>query len=75
MTYISPSESMPPFLIVHGDKDRLVPFGQSVMLFDALKKNQHDVRMIKLHGGDHGGAPYWQDDVLDIVDNFIKATL
>jgi acetyl esterase/lipase len=75
MTYISSSESMPPFLIVHGDKDRLVPFGQSVMLFDALKKNQHDVRMIKLHGGDHGGAPYWQDDVLDIVDNFIKATL
>jgi acetyl esterase/lipase len=71
MNYISSEETTPPYLIIHGDKDRLVPFGQSVMLFEHLKSRGQQARMIRLHGADHGGAPFWQEDVLDIVDNFI----
>jgi acetyl esterase/lipase len=36
MTYIDALD--PPFLILHGDKDPLVPHCQSAMLHDALKK-------------------------------------
>lgn len=75
MTYISKEEAMPPFLIVHGDKDRKVPFGQSALLFNTLVENGHDARLIKLQGGDHGGAPFWQDDTLDVVDQFIQSKL
>ena len=31
---------VPPMLIVHGSRDRLVPFGQSCLLFDALQKKR-----------------------------------
>jgi hypothetical protein len=43
MGYLSQGQRLPPILIVHGSKDRLVPFGQSVMMYDALKKfnNEH----------------------------------
>ncbi|TDO97558.1 alpha/beta hydrolase [Marinomonas balearica] len=75
MHYVSSTENMPPYLIVHGDKDRLVPFGQSVMLFETLKKHKQPARMIRLHNADHGRAPYWQDDMLDIVDNFIQRNI
>ncbi|RBO86340.1 alpha/beta hydrolase [Marinomonas aquiplantarum] len=75
MHYISANEDMPPFLILHGDKDRLVPFGQSVKLFARLQQDGHQARLIRLHGADHGRAPFWQDEVLNIVDQFIRKAL
>jgi acetyl esterase/lipase len=36
ITYVT-SEA-PPFLIVHGNQDPLVPYGQSVLLVEALQK-------------------------------------
>jgi hypothetical protein len=36
-TYVTSDD--PPFLIVHGDKDPIVPFNQSQLLFEALKKS------------------------------------
>ncbi len=75
MNYISEAEEMPPFLIIHGDKDRLVPFGQSAALFQVLQEKGHEARFIKLKGADHGGAPFWQDEILDLVDDFIRKNL
>lgn len=37
ITYVS-TNALPPFLIVHGGNDPVVPFHQSELLFDALKK-------------------------------------
>lgn len=45
----------PPFLIVHGDKDPLVPHNQSELLRDALKKAGVPVRLYTVKGGGHGG--------------------
>lgn len=72
MTYISPERAIPPMLIIHGDKDRLVPFGQSVMLFEALKQAGQEAECYQLKGADHGGPPFWTDAVLDLVEAFIK---
>lgn len=54
ITYIR--EDAPPFLIVHGDLDEIVPVNQANLLFEALT----DVSYIRVKNGDHddynGGA-------------------
>ena len=75
MNYISMKKEISPILIIHGSKDRLVPFGQSVMLYQALLQNQKEVKCYQLKGADHGGSAFWTDDVLDIVDDFIQKHL
>lgn len=75
MNYISADKALPPFLIIHGSKDRLVPFGQSVMLFEALKNANKAADFYQLKGADHGGAPFWNKSVLDIVEQFVRKQL
>lgn len=43
----------PPFLIVHGDIDDVVPFAQSQELYDKLKEKGVPCRLIKVKGGGH----------------------
>lgn len=69
------SRSSPPTLIIHGTKDRLVPFGQSVMLFERLKEKEVPVRFICLKGADHGSDCFFDDPVYDIVEEFVKRYL
>ena len=52
ITYITPNA--PPFLIAHGDADRLVPHHQSVLLEAALKKAGVPVQFYTVKGGGHG---------------------
>lgn len=63
-TYIGKAP-LPPFLIVHGDKDRNVPMAQSVELMEALLKEGHEADFIKVKNADHGGAGIWNDVILD----------
>lgn len=66
LTYVTKDD--PPFLIVHGDADPLVPLGQSEILADALKKEKVAVELVVLKGAKHGGAEF------NTADNF-KRTL
>jgi acetyl esterase/lipase len=75
MTHLTREKPIPPFLIIHGDKDRLVPFGQSVMLFEALKAAGKEVEFYKLAGADHGGPAFWTEDALDLVERFVRRYL
>lgn len=52
------SAKSPPFLILHGDKDALVPLGQSKILHEALKKASVESTLIVLDGAGHGGAGF-----------------
>ncbi|MDW8026457.1 MAG: alpha/beta hydrolase [Armatimonadota bacterium] len=56
VTYVTPDD--PPFLIMHGDKDMVVPFNQSVLLFEALKKAGVEVTLVRLKGAGHGGQGF-----------------
>ncbi len=53
ITHVSKGD--PPFLIIHGDKDPIVPFNQSERLTKALKDSGVEVLFIKVEGGGHGG--------------------
>ena len=50
--YVSSDD--PPFLIMHGDQDRLVPFQQSQMLNDALKAAGVTTTLVLVKGAGHG---------------------
>jgi acetyl esterase/lipase/outer membrane protein assembly factor BamB len=52
ITYVSPDD--PPFLILHGDRDRLVPVGQSRILHEALVKAGVDSTLHVVEGAGHG---------------------
>lgn len=70
--YISKQCAQPPLLIVHGSKDRLVPFHQSILLFDKMKEEEKEVEAYQIWNGDHGGSCFWNHELLLIVDTFIK---
>jgi acetyl esterase/lipase len=52
ITYVS--GAAPPFLIVHGDQDPLVPYGQSVILVEALQQAGVEVTFYTVKGAGHG---------------------
>ena len=52
VTYVS--AETPPFLIVHGDKDPLVPLAQSQELHAALQKAGVETTLHVVEGGGHG---------------------
>ena len=45
----------PPMLSIHGTDDQLVPYNQSVILDQALRKAGCDSTLITVKGGGHGG--------------------
>lgn len=72
---ITADTEIAPMLILHGTKDRLVNTEGSVKLYRTLKSFGKDVTFYLLKGADHGGAEFWTDQVLDIIDGFIKKNL
>jgi acetyl esterase/lipase len=52
------TKDAPPFLIMHGDKDPVVPLEQSQMLADALQKAGVHVKLHVLPGAGHGGPEF-----------------
>ena len=73
-SYVRPG--LPPFLIAHGTADRLVPFGQSVLLVEALRSAGVPVAFRAVEGAGHGfeGAPD-RSALIDDALSFLRATL
>lgn len=72
MKYISKECDIPPVLIFHGTNDETVPFGQSCMLYDKLKECGKRAKFYAVEGAHHGGREFWSEQVLGIVENFVK---
>jgi acetyl esterase/lipase len=51
VTYISPGD--PPFLIIHGDKDGVVPVEQAHVLYDRLTQANVPATLVIVQGGGH----------------------
>lgn len=67
--FVSPDA--PPFLIVHGNQDRLVPLDQSRRLHEALQSAGVESRLIVVENGGHGGWPDERPDA-DMARFFMK---
>ena len=75
LSYINKKGNIPPFLLMHGDKDSLVSPSQTEMLYDKLKENGHDATRYILHGSDHNDFSWYQQDVIDIYIDFLNKNL
>jgi acetyl esterase/lipase len=74
-TYISADKPVPPMLIMHGSKDMLVPFNQSVRLYEKLKECGKDAMFYRLEGGGHGSGGFESDEAYRLVLEFIGSHL
>lgn len=70
--YIDQTRRLPPIVIFHGSKDRTVPFGQSVLLYNQLRDCGQAVEFYRIEGADHGGPAFWTDEVLDLTESHIR---
>ena len=72
VNYVCKEKDCPPVLTFHGDSDMVVPFEQSVMIHEALVKAGKHSEFYKLPGAGHSSGEFWSDELLDIVEEFIK---
>jgi acetyl esterase/lipase len=64
------SKTSAPFLILHGDKDPIVPLQQSEELNELLKKAGVDSTLHVIKGNGHGGAGFMAAEVLQEEEAF-----
>ncbi len=69
------SKDNPPFLILHGDRDALVPYAQSVELADLLGKAGVPVTLQRLPGAGHGGPSFGLPAVGKLANAFFDKHL
>lgn len=70
ITYVTTDD--PPFLIVHGDNDPIVPHNQSQLLYEALKNAGVQVKFHTVEGAGHGfNSPQVDKMVEDFFDRWL----
>ena len=72
INYVNADTEIPPLLIMHGNRDQLVCYDQSVRLYGKMKVFGKNVQMICLDGAYHGFGGFQSDEALDIVEQFIR---
>ncbi len=75
ITYVSDED--PPFLIIHGTRDAVVPHGQSVLLRDSLEAAGVEATLVSIENGGHGGPEFAQIHlvVLDFLNQKLSRRL
>ena len=79
LAQLSPIENVkpnaPPFLLIHGTADRLVPFSQSVAMCDRMKAAGASCEVYPVQGGGHG-IRWWESsnprDVAAYKDKMVR---
>jgi dipeptidyl aminopeptidase/acylaminoacyl peptidase len=73
ITYVTPDD--PPFLIVHGDADPIVPVGQARILDAALRKAGVPSTLVLLEGAGHGGREFQTAALRVQINSFFEERL
>ncbi|MDB7980146.1 MULTISPECIES: alpha/beta hydrolase [Faecalicoccus] len=70
--YIHPWTKLPPILIMHGSKDRTVPFIQSFNFYKFLSSQNRTCEFYKVEKADHGGVVFYCDETLETIIKFLN---
>jgi dipeptidyl aminopeptidase/acylaminoacyl peptidase len=73
LTYIN--KNAPPFLIMHGDNDQLVPLAQSVILAKALIDAGVEVTMKTIPGAGHEDPKFRHAESQRLIEDFLSREL
>ena len=68
ITHVTPDDT--PTLIVHGDKDRLVPLFQASGMIDSLQAAGVKAKLVVAKGKGHGWRDMWQNEMKHVADWF-----
>ncbi|MEU9064701.1 alpha/beta hydrolase [Streptomyces sp. NPDC048430] len=60
----------PPILLMHGDKDGLLPAEHSRWMYDAVKEAGGDARLMSLGGANHEDHAFHRDEALGALAGF-----
>ncbi len=67
-------KSYPPFLLLHGTADPVVPWQQTEALYSRLKENGNDVTAYYVDGAEHEGN-FWSPEVRQVIGAWLKKHL
>jgi acetyl esterase/lipase len=73
VTYATKDDA--PMLLMHGDRDPVVPHAQSVELEKALKAAGSDAKLVTIPGAGHGDGGFREKETLDAVRQFFRTHL
>ena len=73
ITYIS--EDTPPFMILHGTADPVVPISQSELLYDALVAKGVEADFYRIEGAGHATVEFNQQEIFDLIGEFLDKHL
>lgn len=73
--YVNKETVLPPVLIMHGSKDRTVPFIQSYNFYKHLRSFGKDVTLYKVKNGDHGGNVFYCEATKKVIVDFLNEHL
>jgi acetyl esterase/lipase len=73
ITYISKDSA--PFLIMHGEEDKLVPMNQSELLDRALRKAGVESTLVRIPGNGHGGPGFTTPENRKKIEEFFEKHL
>jgi acetyl esterase/lipase len=73
ITYVGKDAA--PFLILHGDQDKTVPYSQSELLAEALQRAGVEVTLKKIEGTGHGGPAFNSPENRKLIEQFFDRHL
>lgn len=73
LNYIKEDKDHAPLLILHGTKDSLVGFNQSVRLYEYTKKLEKDVTFYAVEDGDHGHSIFYNKETMQTMIDFLNS--
>ena len=74
VNYMEAGKPYPPFLLLHGDADSVVPYHQMITMFHRLFDAGADVQAVCVDDAPHEGS-FWSWEVHGIILDFIKDKL
>ena len=74
VNHIEKGKVYPPFLLLHGDKDDMVEYAQSKLMYHKLLDAGVDASMICIEGAPHEGS-FWSQELLGLIKEFIDSKL
>ncbi|WP_235859581.1 alpha/beta hydrolase [Secundilactobacillus collinoides] len=66
---------LPPFLMMHGDQDKLVSPSETDDMVQVLKNNDIDVDQVIVEGAAHGTVEWIQPEVVKIITDWFSSKL
>lgn len=72
--YIDSCPTPPPFLMLQGDADPVVPYAQCTSMYEALCDAGVPVQMVRVAGAPHEGS-FWSQTLLSRIHRFLDETV